>query len=71
MYKDKGKQKEANKEAMRRSRVAHKGIKGQGITEGSTELGFTIESMKPSERDLWDKHGFDCRTPVYLECLGR
>ncbi len=36
-----------------------------------TELGYTIESMMPSERALWDRHEFDCRTPVYLECLAR
>ena len=36
-----------------------------------TELGLTVESMKPSDRELWNKHGFDCRTQVYLECLGR
>ena len=36
-----------------------------------TELGLTLESMKPSEYELWDKHGFDCRTPFYLECLQR
>lgn len=36
-----------------------------------TELGLTIGSMMPSERELWDKHGFDCRTLVYNECLRR
>ncbi len=76
MYKDKAKQKEANRKASQRRRqgMTQEGAKGmteQGMTEGMTELGLTVESMKPSERELWDKHSFDCRTPVYLECLAR
>jgi len=33
--------------------------------EELTHLGKTIESMYPSERDIYDRLGIDIRTPVY------
>ena len=34
-----------------------------------THLGLTVESMYPSELDIYNRHGIDIRTPVYNRLL--
>ncbi len=41
---------------------------GENVTP-LTEQGLTIESMSSNERELWDRFGFDCRSPVYRRLL--
>ena len=39
------------------------------VTPELTPLGKTVESMYPSEREIWDKLGIDIRTEVYTRLL--
>jgi len=73
-YKDGDQRKQAARESMQRKRQGlTPGLTSKGLTsnkeQGLTHLGLTVESMYPSELDIYNRHGIDIRTPVYNRLL--
>ena len=80
MLKDREARKIADKVRKERQRMSHPKNVTPDVTpcvpiaergNPMTPLGKTVESMMPSERDIWERHGIDIRTEVYCRLLSK